>query len=186
MPYDDIALEAEDKMEKAVAVLVNELRGVRTGRASPGLVDTIKVDYYGEPTMLKALASITVPEPRMIVLKPFDPGAVDGIIKGIQKSDVGLTPQTDGKIIRLAVPPLSEERRKQMSKSVKELGEKAKISMRNIRREGNSTADKEEKDKEMSEDEAKRTKTEMDRLTKEYEGKVQETLERKTKEVMEI
>ena len=186
MPQGGIALEAEDKMEKAVAVLANELRGVRTGRASPGLVDSIKVDYYGEPTLLKALASITVPEPRMIILKPFDPGAVDGIIKSIQKSDVGLTPQSDGKIIRLAVPALSEERRKKMSKPVKELGEKAKVSIRNIRREGNSAADKEEKDKEMSEDEAQRTKDEMDRLTKEYEGKAQETVGKKTKEVMEI
>ena len=186
MPYDEIALEAEDKMEKAVAVLNKELRGVRTGRASPGLVDTIKVDYYGEPTQLKALASITVPEARMILVKPFDPGATDGIIKGIQKSDIGLTPQSDGKVIRLAVPPLSEERRKKMSKTVKDLGEKAKISMRSIRREGNSTADREEKEKDISEDDAKRIKTEMDRLTKEYEGKVVEALEKKTKEVMEI
>ena len=186
MPYDDIVLEAEDKMEKAVSALAEELRGVRTGRATPGLVDTLKVDYYGEQTPLKALASITVPEPRMILVKPFDPGAIDGIVKAIQKSEVGLTPQSDGKIVRHAVPPLSEERRKQMAKMVKEFGEKAKVAIRNIRREGNQTAEGEEKGKTISEDEAKRTKTEMDRLTKEYEGKAQEAVDRKTKEVMEV
>ena len=186
MPYDDIVLEAEDKMEKAISVLAEELRGVRTGRATPGLVDTMKVEYYGELTPLKALASITVPEPRMIMVKPFDPGAIDGIVKAIQKSEVGLTPQSDGKIVRLAVPPLSEERRKQMAKMVKEFGEKAKVSIRNIRREGNTAADSEEKGKTISEDEAKRTKDEIDRLTKEYEAKTQESVDKKTKEVMEV
>jgi ribosome recycling factor len=186
MPYDDIVLEAEDKMEKAVNVLVEELRAVRTGRASIGLVDGIKVDYYGAPTAMKALASITVPEPRMIMVKPFDPGAIEGIVKAIQKSEVGLTPQSDGKIIRLAVPALSEERRKQMSKLVKEQGEKAKISIRNIRREANGAADAEEKDGTLSEDEQKKTKDEVDRLTKDYEARVQEQVDKKTKEVMEV
>ena len=121
----------------------------------------------------------------MIMVKAFDPGAIDDIVKAIQKSDIGLTPQSDGKIIRLAVPPLSEERRKQMSKMVKEHGEKAKVSIRNIRREGNSTADSEEKGKKISEDEAKKTKEEMDKLTKQYESKVAEAVEKKTKEVLE-
>jgi len=186
MPYDDIVLEAEDKMEKAVAVLLDEMRGVRTGRASASLVDGLKVDYYGAPTALKALASITVPEPRMILVKPFDAGAIDGIVKAIQKSDVGLTPQSDGKIVRLSVPPMSEERRKQMAKLVKEHGEKAKVSIRNIRRDGNQQAEGEEKGGKMSEDELKRTREEIDRLTKEYEGKAIETVEKKTKEVMEV
>ena len=171
MPYDDIVLEAEDKMEKAVSVLNEELRGVRTGRASAGLVDQLKVEAYGAPTMLKALASITVPEPRMIMVKPFDPSVINDIVKAIQKSEIGITPQSDGKIIRLAVPALSEERRKQMSKMVKEYGEKAKVAIRNIRREGNQASESEEKGKSISEDEAKRTKDEIDRLTKEYEGK---------------
>jgi len=186
MPYDDIVLECEDKMEKAVGVLGEELRGVRTGRASAALVDGLKVEAYGTLNPLKSLASITVPEPRMIMVKPFDPGVVNDIVKAIQKSEVGLTPQTDGKIIRLAVPPLSEERRKQMSKMVKEYGEKAKVSIRNIRREANTAADGEEKGKTISEDEAKRTKEEVDRLTKEYEGKTQENVDKKTKEVMEV
>ena len=186
MPYDDIVLEAEDKMEKALAVLGDELKGVRTGRASAALVDGIKVDYYGAPTPLKSLASITVPEPRLIMVKPFDAGAIEGIVKALQKSDIGLTPQSDGKIVRLAVPPLSEERRKQMAKHVKEQGEKAKVSIRNIRRDANQTSDAEEKGGKMSEDELKRTKEEVDRLTKEYEGKVQDAVDKKTKEVMEV
>jgi len=186
MPYDDIALEAEEKMEKAVEVMAGEFKGVRTGRASSALVDGVKVDYYGAPTPLKSLASITVPEPRMIMVKPFDVSAVDAIVKAIQKADLGLNPQTDGKIVRLVIPPLSEERRKQMSKLVKELGEKSKLSIRNVRREANSVADAEEKDKTMSEDDKKRTKEEIDRLTKEYEAKVQELVDKKTKEVMEV
>jgi ribosome recycling factor len=186
MPYDDIVLEAEDKMEKAVAVLNDEMRGVRTGRASAALVDGLKVDYYGAPTPLKSLASITVPEPRMILVKPFDAGAIEGIVKAIQKSEVGLTPQSDGKIVRLSVPPLSEERRKQMSKLVKEQGEKAKVALRNIRRDANQAADGEEKGGKMSEDELKRTKDEIDRLTKEYETKTTEAVDKKTKEVMEV
>ncbi len=186
MPYDDIVLEAEDKMEKAVNVLSDELRGVRTGRASAALVDGIRIDYYGAPTPLKALASITVPEPRLIMVKPFDPGSSEGIVKAIQKSDVGLTPQSDGKIIRLAVPALSEERRRQLSKVVKDFGEKAKVALRNIRREANGQADAEEKDGKLSEDDQKRTKEEIDTLIKQYEAKVQEHVDRKTREVMEV
>ncbi|HEY3227472.1 MAG TPA: ribosome recycling factor [Planctomycetota bacterium] len=186
MPYDDIVLEAEEKMEKAVEVVATEFKGVRTGRATPALVEGVKVDYYGAPTPLKSLASITVPEPRLLMVKPFDPGALDGIIKAIQKADLGLNPQSDGKIVRVVVPPLSEERRKQMSKLVKELGEKSKLAIRNVRREANSVADSEEKDKDMSEDDKKRTKEEIDRLTKEYEAKVQDLVDKKTKEVMEV
>jgi ribosome recycling factor len=186
MPYDDIVLEAEDKMEKCVSVLAEELRGVRTGRASAGLVDQLKVEAYGALTPLKGLASITVPEPRMIMVKPFDASVINDIVKAIQKSEIGLTPQSDGKIIRLGVPALSEERRKQMSKMVKECGEKAKVSIRNIRREGNQAAESEEKGKTISEDEAKRTRDEIDRLTKEYETKTTDAVDKKTKEVMEV
>ena len=186
MPYGDIVLEAEEKMEKAVEVVATEFKGVRTGRATPALVEGVKVDYYGAPTPLKSLASITVPEPRLLMVKPFDPGALDGIIKAIQKADLGLNPQSDGKIVRCAVPPLSEERRKQMSKVVKELGEKSKLAIRNVRREANTVAEAEEKDKDMTEDDKKRTKEEIDRLTKEYEAKVQDLVDKKTKEVMEV
>lgn len=185
MPFDDIVLEAEDKMQKALDVLSGEFKGVRTGRASPGLVEGVKVDYYGAPTPLKSLASITCPEPRLIMIKPFDGGALGAIEKAIQKSDIGLNPQSDGKIIRLAVPALSEERRKQLAKQVKELGEKQKVAIRNVRRDANQVADDEEKKKILSEDDKKKTREEIDRLTKEYEAKVQESVDKKTKEVME-
>jgi ribosome recycling factor len=185
MPFDDIVLEAEDKMQKALDVLSGEFKGVRTGRASPGLVEGVKVDYYGAPTPLKSLASITCPEPRLIMIKPFDGGSLGAIEKAIQKSDIGLNPQSDGKIIRLAVPALSEERRKQLAKQVKELGEKQKVAIRNIRRDANQVADDEEKEKILSEDDKKKTREEIDRLTKEYETKVQEAVDKKTKEVME-
>ena len=186
MPYDDIVLEAEDKMEKAIEVLAGEFKGVRTGRATPGLVEGVKVDYYGTPTPLKALASITVPEPRLIMIKPFDPGALSLIENAIQKSDTGLNPQSDGKILRLAVPPLSDERRKQMAKLIKEMTEKTKVSIRNVRRDANQTADGEEKAKTISEDDKKLTKDEIDRLTKSFEAKTQELADKKTKEVMEV
>ena len=186
MPTDDILLETEDAMEKAVEFLVNEFKGVRTGRATPGLVENIKVDYYGAPTALKSLASITIPEPRLIMLKPFDPGSLGDIEKAIQKSDVGLNPQSDGKILRLIVPPLSEERRKQMAKMVKDSGEKAKVTIRNSRRDGNAQADAEEKDGDMSEDERFRTKEKVQELTKTYEGKIEDLVEKKTTEVMEV
>ncbi|MBI2932152.1 MAG: ribosome recycling factor [Planctomycetes bacterium] len=185
MPYEDVVLEAEEKMEKAVEVMVNEFKGVRTGRASPGLVEGVRVEYYGAPTPLKGLASITVPEPRLIMIKPFDAKALGDIEKAIQKSDLGLNPQSDGKILRLVIPPLSEERRKQMSKLVKDIGEKAKVALRNVRRDANAAADAEEKEKKMSEDEKKRTREELDRLIKAHEAKIADLVERKIKEVME-
>lgn len=186
MPADEILFDAEEKMEKAVEILLNEFKGVRTGRATPGLVENIKVDYYGAPTPLKSLASITVPEPRMILLKPFDPGSLSEIEKAILKSDVGLNPQNDGKIVRLVVPALSEERRRQMAKLVKELGEKARVTIRNLRRDANAQTDKEEKEKKMSEDEKFRTREEIQTLTKKFEDKVEELVSKKTSEVMEV
>lgn len=185
MPYDEIVLDAEDRMQKAIDVLHTEFRGVRTGRASPSLVEGVKVDYYGAPTPLKSIASITCPEPRLIMLKPFDPGALGAIEKAIQKSDLGLNPQSDGKIIRLIVPALSDERRKQMAKLVKDSGEKAKVALRNVRRDANQTTDQEEKDRTITEDDKTTIREEIDRLTKEYEAKIDEAIEKKIKEVME-
>jgi ribosome recycling factor len=185
MPYDDIALEAEEKMEKAVEVMTGEFKGVRTGRATPALVDGVRVDYYGAPTALKALASITVPEPRLLMLKPFDPSAIDGIVKAIQKADLGLNPQTDGKIVRLAIPPLSEERRKQLVKHVKDLGETANVAIRNVRRDGNKAADGSFNDREITEDQLDGAKEQVQELTKTYEGKVKELVDKKSAELME-
>lgn len=186
MPYDDIVLEAEDKMEKALGVLAEELKGVRTGRATPGLVENIKVEYYGAPTPLRQIANISIPDPRMIMIKAFDPSALAEIEKAIQKSGSGLNPQNDGKVIRVPIPPLSEERRRQMADMVKDFGEKARVAIRNIRRDGNKQADDEEKGKTISEDEKKRTKEEMQKLTGLFEGKVDDVLAKKTKEILEV
>ena len=186
MAYDDIVLEAEEKMEKAVEVLLQEFKGVRTGRATPGLVEGVTVDYYGAPTPLRQLATITIPDARMIVLKPFDPGSLGEIEKAIQKSNLGINPANDGKVVRLAIPPLSEERRKQMVKMAKDMVEKAKLAIRNARRDANAQSDAEEKDGALTEDERFKAKEEIQRLTEQYEKKAEEGLEKKTKEVMEV
>lgn len=186
MPYEDIILDAEDKMDKAIEFMMSELKGVRTGRASPALVENIKVDYYGAPTPLKQIASISIPDPRLIMIKPFDPSSLSSIDKAIMKSGIGLNPQSDGKIIRLPIPPLSEETRKKMTELVKDFGEKAKISIRGIRRDANKQADDEEKEKVISEDKKFRIKDEIQKLTEQYEDKIKELIEKKTKEVMEV
>ena len=123
MSIEEIALEAEDRMEKSVALLTDQLRGVRTGRANTGLVDSIRVDYYGSSTPLKQLANLSTPEPQQILIRPFDPSVVGDIVKAIQTSDLGLTPHSDGKVVRLNVPPLSVEQRKKLSHRVKDLAE---------------------------------------------------------------
>jgi len=164
--YDDILLEADDKMEKGVEHLIHSFRGVRTGRASPALVEDIRVEVYGAMTPLKHTASISVPEPRMIVIKPFDQSTVSDVVKGLQKSELGITPQSDGKLIRLAIPALSEERRKQMVSLCKEKSEEARVALRNIRREANRSADAGKSSGDISEDELKRLKGEIDDLIK--------------------
>ncbi len=185
MDEDEILLDCEERMEKAAAVLQDQLKGLRTGRATPGLVDSIRVDYYGSPTPLKQLANISVPEPQQIVIKPFDAGVIGEISKAIQSSDIGLAPNSDGRLIRLNVPPLSTERRRQMVLRVKELSEEARVSIRNIRRDANKHADQSQKSKVLSEDERDHAKHEVQDLTKKYEGKVNGTAAAKEKEVME-
>ena len=184
--YDDILLEADEKMEKALEHLQHTFRGVRTGRASPGLVEDIRIDYYGSQAPLKHAASISVPEPRLIVIKPFDQSTVNDVVKGIQKSELGITPQTDGKLIRLAIPPLSEARRKQLVSLCKEKAEEGRVALRNIRREANRQADAAAGEGALSEDDTKRLKGEIDDMTKRFEKQVDETLERKTKEILEV
>jgi ribosome recycling factor len=184
--YDDILLDTEDKMDKAVEHLVHLYRGIRTGRASPGLVEGIRVDYYGTPTPLPHMASISIPDPRLIVVKPFDQSSVPEVVKAIQKSELGITPQSDGKIIRLALPPLSEERRKQLGSMVREKAEEARVAIRNVRRDSNKQAEVAVNDAAITEDDFGRLREEIDKLTKDYEGKVNAALEKKTKEIMEI
>ena len=185
MSYEEILLETEEKMEKASNVFSDELKGIRTGRATPGLIENIRADYYGSPTPLKQMASISVPEPRMLVVKPFDVSVIKSIEKAILKSDLGMTPNSDGKILRLQVPALSEERRKQIVNQVKDLAEKAKISIRNVRRDSNRQADQLEKNSEISEDDCKSLKDEIQELTKKFEEKVNESFDKKQKEILE-
>ncbi|MEE8141514.1 MAG: ribosome recycling factor [Planctomycetota bacterium] len=186
MDYDEILLDAEERMEKALEVLHSELRSMRTGRAHPGLIESIRVDYYGSPTPLKQLSNISAPEPDLLVVKPFDPSSVGDLEKGILKSDIGICPQNDGKVLRLKIPPLSEERRKQLVNRAKELGEEARVSLRNIRRDANRHSDQLLKAGELSKDDGHRLKDEIQQLTKNMEATVEKDLKRKTEELMEI
>lgn len=185
MDRDEILLDCEERMEKASHVLAEQLKGLRTGRANPGLVDSIRVDYYGSPTPLKQLANISVPEPQQIVIRPFDAGALGEIVKAIQASDVGLAPNNDGKLIRLNIPPLSTERRKQLVARVNEFAEEARISIRNIRRDANKHADQAEKEKLLSEDERDDVKDQIQKLTKKFEGQVNDASSHKEKDIMD-
>ncbi|MCH2201400.1 MAG: ribosome recycling factor [Fuerstiella sp.] len=184
MDQDEILLDSEDRMEKAVEHLAASLTGIRTGRANPGLVDSVKVDYYGSPTPLKQIANISVPEPQQILIRPFDTSSLDGIAKAIQGSDLGLAPNNDGRVIRLNIPPLSGDRRKQLAGRIKELAEEARISIRNIRRDSNKQADQAQKDKTMTEDDRDQTKDKVQDLTKKYEGQVNSRAEAKEKEIL--
>ena len=184
--YDEILLDVEERMEKAVEHLSSEMRGIRSGRATPGLVENLRVEYYGSIQPLKATASIAIPEPRMIVIKPFDPSSVKTIAKAIQTSDLGIQPSNDGKLIRLEIPPLSEERRLQLATLIRDKAEEARVSIRNVRRDGNKQAEQAEKDKNLSEDQRDDLKNEIQDLTKQYEEKVEESLRKKTSEIMEV
>jgi ribosome recycling factor len=185
MATDEILLEIEEKMDTAVDYLRKEFRGIRTGRASAGLVEHVKVDYYGSPTDLRQLATIATPDATMIIIKPFDPSSVKDIEKAIYASGIGITPMTDGKLIRLTVPPLSTERRNQIAGQLKKMAEAARVTIRNARRDGNKEIDRQEKAGEMTEDEARKAKEQVQKLTDDYEKKVTDNLDAKTTEVQE-
>lgn len=185
MDQDEILFDAEERMDKAVQVFHGQLHGLRTGRATPGLVDSIRVDCYGSPTPLKQIANVSVPEPQQIVIRPFDPSTLSSIAKAIQASDVGLSPNSDGRLIRLNIPPLSRERRMQLVSRVKEFAEESRVAIRNIRRDANKHADQAEKDKVLSEDLRDQTKDQVQDLTKKYEGRVNEMASAKEKDVMD-
>ena len=184
MPTKEIVSEAESKMKKAVEALHDELKTVRTGRASTGLVDNIKVDYYGTPAPLKQLATLATPQADMIVIKPFDPASVKEIEKAIKSSDLSIAPIVEGKFIRLNVPPLSEERRLQLVAQAKQTGEQAKVGIRNIRRDANKQLEKQQKDKLITEDDLQHGKKQIDDVTKEYVDKVDEIVKHKSDEIM--
>ena len=187
MEIDEILLECEEHMDKSLTYLKGELRGIRTGRASPAMVEYVKVDYYGSTTDLRQLAQVTVPEPTQLHIKPFDGSAVNEVAKAIQAAGLGLNPQIEGKAIRLNVPPLSTDRRKQLANSIKQMGEQSKVAIRNARRDANKHIDQAEKDKaqHVPEDVAKDAKDEINNLTKKYESQVVELIDAKSKEVME-
>jgi ribosome recycling factor len=176
----------KDKMEKAVSSLSRELASVRAGRASANLLDKISVEYYGAPTPVNQLASISVPEARMLVIQPYDKSVLGDIEKAILKSDLGLTPSNDGSIIRLSIPALTEERRKELVKLVKKYAEEAKVAVRNIRRDGNDDLKKLEKNGEITEDELRNNTENVQKLTDEYIVKVDNVAKDKEKEIMEV
>ena len=184
MPTKEIVSESESKMKKAAEFLQDELKVVRTGRASTGLVENMKVDYYGTPTPLKQMATLATPQVDMIVIKPFDPSSVKDIEKAIKNSDLSIAPIVDGKLIRLNIPALSEERRKQLVGQAKQMGEQAKVSIRNIRREANKQLEKQQKDKIITEDELDKGKKQVDDITKECVDKVDLVVKNKSDEIM--
>ena len=185
MTSEEILFDAEERMEKAVQVYRDELRGLRTGRATPALVEHIRVEYYGSPTPLKQMAQINTPDPQQILIRPFDQSALKEIEKAIRSSDLGMAPNNDGKMIRLTVPPMSGEQRQKMVARIKKSGEDAKVACRNIRRDANKHFEKAEKDKEMTEDERDKGKEEVQTLLKTYEDKITDLADKKNKEVME-
>jgi ribosome recycling factor len=185
---DTILLETEETMNKSLEYLKKELRGIRTGRATPALVEFVKVDYYGTSTDLKALASISVSEATQLVIKPFDAGALSEIKKAIEQSGLGLNPMPDGKQLRLNIPALSGDRRKQLIGHCKKLGEETKVALRNARRDGNKHADTLAKapGKHFPEDEIETLKNEVQELLKKYEGLADEAIAKKSKEIEEV
>ena len=186
MDKETVLLDSEERMEKAIATLEREFGRLRTGRDSTNLVDNIKVDYYGTPTPISQLASVAVPDSRTITIQPWDRGAFGGVEKAILKSDLGLTPVNDGKIIRISIPPLTEERRKELGKVARKYGEEAKVAVRNVRRDANDQLKKLEKDKAISEDELKKATDDVQKLTDKFVAKVDEKCQAKEKEIMDL
>src|SRR5476651_140807 len=180
MTTDEILFDAEERMEKAATVFRDELRGLRTGRATPALVDGLRVEYYGSPTPLKQLAQISTPDPQQIVIRPFDASVLKDIEKAIRSSDLGMSPNNDGKLIRLQVPPMSGDQRKKMVAVIKKSSEDAKVACRNIRRDSNKHFDQAEKGKELTEDERDTGKEGVQDLLKTFEGKIDEMADKKS------
>lgn len=185
MAADDILLDTEDRMDKAIQVLKSSLAGIRTGRANPGLVDSLRVEAYGAATPIKQLASIGAPEPTQIVIRPYDTSTIKDIEKAIVASGLGFNPQNDGRLIRINIPPLSTETRRKLVARVKELAEEAKVAIRNVRRDANKALDQAEKDKQMSEDERDQGKEQVQELTKDFENRVSDMAKAREAEVME-
>jgi len=182
----DMLHDAETRMRGALSVLHEDLSSIRTGRASPALVDKLQVEYYGTPTALQQLASISVPEPRSLTIKPFDAGTIKDIEKAIQTSDLGLNPNSDGKVIHLNLPPLTEERRKDLVKQMHHRLEEARIAVRNIRRDAHNDMREFEKEKLISEDELKRGEDDLQKLTDKFIEEIADQGKKKEADIMEV
>ena len=185
MPKQAIA-NAKERMSKAIQAYTRELASIRAGRASASLLDRVQVDYYGAPTPVNQLAGISVPEARLLVIQPYDKSILGEIEKAILKSDVGLNPSNDGSIIRIAIPQLTEERRKELAKQVKKEAEEAKIAIRNIRRDGNEDMKKHDKNGEITEDDLRGYSDDIQKLTDEHIVKIDQITKDKEKEIMEV
>ena len=182
----EVLNDANSKIQKSFEALKNQFAGLRTGKASPAMVDQIKVDYYGAPTPIKNLGTISTPEPRQIKITPFDPSTIDGIMKAILAANLGVTPQSDGKVVRITVPELNEERRKEIVKQAKTLSEAQKVAMRNVRRDANDLVKKLEKDKKISEDDLKQALDKIQKATDDGIAKIDAELKAKEAEVMAV
>lgn len=183
---ENVKKNYSEKIEKTLTVLKEDLNTVRAGRANPAILDKISADYYGVPTPLKSLANISVPDPRTLMISPFDVSSVPAIEKAINEANLGLNPSNDGKVIRLIIPQLTEERRKELTKTVKKMGEEAKVAVRNLRRDVNDKVKKMEKDGELTEDDLKKGLDKVQKMTDEGIKKIDELISKKEKEVLEV
>jgi ribosome recycling factor len=183
---EDLLDDAKRRMDKSVEATANEFNTIRTGRASAALLDRVRVDYYGTETPLNQLATINVPEARLLTIQPYDPGSIKGIERAIQESELGLTPANDGKIIRLPIPQLTEERRKELVKVVRHLAEEGRVAVRNVRRDVMHHLKDLVRDGDVGDDEERRAEERAQKLTDEHTGKIDELLKRKEEEIMEV
>ncbi len=183
---DDLVQDAIHRMDQSVDHTQQEFNGVRTGRASAALLDRVQIDYYGTPTPLKQLATINVPEARMLTVQPFDPSSVSSIERAIQQSDLGLTPSNDGKIIRLPVPQLTEERRKELVKIVRNMAEEGKVAVRNVRRDVMADVKEALKEKMITQDDERRAEQDIQKLTDKHIADIEQLLQAKEKEIMQV
>lgn len=182
----DVVKELEEKMNKTVSVLKEEFHSIRAGKANPQLLDRVTVDYYGSPTPIKSMASVSAPEPRMLLIQPYDPSVIKDIEKSILIADLGFNPSNDGKVIRIMVPAPTEERRKELTKTAKKAGEDAKIALRNERRTANDLIKKLNKNGEITEDDVKSSEADVQKLTDKYVKLVDDLIEQKEKEILEV
>ncbi|MFZ7104626.1 MAG: ribosome recycling factor [Peptococcaceae bacterium] len=183
---DEILMDSEDRMQKTIDVLRKDFASLRAGRANPAILDKVQVDYYGVPTPINQMANVSAPEPRLLMIQPWDKSIIPNIEKAILKSDLGLNPAGDGTVIRIAIPQLTQERRKELVKMIKKKGEEAKVGIRNIRRDANDDIKSLEKSKDISEDEAKKAQDDVQKLTDKYIVEVDKVMDNKEQEIMEI